>query len=86
MNSIVEELYEQFFKMPEDFYNREKVEDSSKHLAKISQELLKEIPEDKKALFDAYENALNFHNSLEIIETFRQGIKIGFYLHKELDD
>lgn len=86
MNSIVEEVYEQLFKLPKGYYNRPKVKESFEKLTKLSQELLKAVPEEKKKLLEDYENALNFHNSLENVETFRQGIKIGFYLYEELKE
>lgn len=84
MNKIISELYDCLFELPEDFYERFDIKNKLQKQEHIFEEIIKIIPEEKKKLLYDYEVAL--HNSMEneVFEAFKQGIKIGFLLKKEL--
>lgn len=86
MNGIITDLYENFFNIPEGFHKRKQVKENHEKTERIITELKKALPADKQYLLYDFESTLNFHNYLESVESFHQGMKLGFSTFKELED
>lgn len=86
MNSIITELFYQYFELSEEFKKKQERSIENQKLEKIKNELLRNIPEDKHDIFFKYESSYNEYAVMENEEIFRFGVKIGMQLKKDLDE
>ena len=84
MNKIISELYDCLFELPEDFFERQDIKKKIKKQEIIVKEILQILPEDKRKLIYDYEVALHDSMEFEVFEAFKEGLKIGFLLKKEI--
>lgn len=84
MNKIISELYDCLFELPEDFFERQDIKKKIQKQELIVKEIIQILPEEKRKLIYDYEVALHDSMECEVFEAFKEGIKIGFLLKKEI--
>lgn len=84
MSPIITELFDCLFELPENFFERESIKKHLETQDSLMEEIKRMLPKEKRNLIYDYEIAI--HDSLqdEVLEAFKQGIKIGFLLKKEV--
>lgn len=86
MKTIVTEIFDCLFELPGDFFERVHIKNNIEKQDIIMEEIIQILPEDKKKLVYEYEIALHDAMQDEVLEAFRQGMRIGFELKKEMHD
>lgn len=86
MDTLITELFDCLFDLPENFFDRPRIRGNIEKQEQVMEEIMAILPEEKKKLIYEYEVALHDAMQDEVLEAFRQGIKIGFRLKKELQE
>jgi len=84
MNKIINELYDCLFELPNDFFERQDIKKKIQKQELLVKEIIQLLPEEKKKLIYDYEVALHDSMEHEVFEAFKEGLRIGFLLKKEL--
>lgn len=86
MKTIITEIFDCVFELPDGFFEQPHIQQYLERQDALMEELLTVLPENKKYLIQEYEVAVHGSMEAEVLEAFRQGIKIGFLLKKEIHE
>jgi hypothetical protein len=84
MSAILTELFDCLFELPDGFFEREVIKNNLEKQDYLMEEICKILPIEKKNLIYDYEVSIHDVLQDEVLEAFKQGIKIGFLLKKEV--